>query len=112
MDRLTDYRRIIRQELQAFADWVGKADRGVRYEVVHDPAIDHFELVNSGWDGRRRIHGVVYHLDIIDGKVWVQYDATDRPIAEALAEAGIPKSDIVLAEKPADIRPHTGYGVG
>lgn len=37
---------------------------------------------------------------------------TDRPIAEELVRAGIPKEDIVLAEQPADVRPFTRYGVG
>jgi hypothetical protein len=54
----------------------------------------------------------MFHLDIIDGKIWIQYDGTDRPIAEELVRAGIPKEDIVLAEQPADVRPHTGFGVG
>lgn len=71
-----------------------------------------FELLRFGWEGHRRIHGTLFHLDIINGKVWIQYDGTDRPIAEELVRAGIPKEDIVLAEQPADIRPFTGYGVG
>lgn len=111
MDQVAHYREIIRKELEAFAAW-SKPGAGIRSEVVFDPVLDHFELVESGWEGRRRIHIVLFHLDIIDGKVWIQYDATDRPIAEELVRAGIPKSDIVLAEKPADLRPFTGYGVG
>lgn len=112
MDKLNQYRMIIRKELDDFAEWLKGSSRPLRYEVVHDPAIDHFELVEFGWEGHRRVHTVLFHLDIINGKVWVQYDATDRPIAEELVRAGIPKEDIVLAEQPADLRPHTGYGVG
>lgn len=112
MDKLNRYREIVRQELQAFADWITKPGSDILCEVVHDPILDHFELVRLGWEGRRRIHSVMFHLDIIDGKVWIQYDATHRPIAEELVRAGIPKEDIVLAEKPADVRPYTGYGVG
>jgi hypothetical protein len=110
MDKLTRYREIIRKELEGYAAWT-KPDENLRCEVVFDPVLDHFELVESGWQGRRRIHTVVFHLDIIDGKIWIQYDGTDRPIAEELVRAGVPKEDIVLAEKPADVRPHTGYGV-
>lgn len=80
--------------------------------MIHDPALDHFELMSHGFEGRRRGHQLLFHLDIIDGKVWVQYDGTDRPIAEELVRAGIPREDIVLGEKPADVRPFTGYGVG
>jgi XisI protein len=64
-----------------------------------------------GWDGVRRVHGSVVHVDIIDGKVWVQYDGTSRPIAEELVAAGIPREDIVLAFHPAGVRRHTGFAV-
>lgn len=112
MDKLTRYREVIRRVLEGYAEWYRQPKSALQCEVVHDPVLDHFELVHFGWDGHRRIHTVVFHLDIIDGKIWVQYDATDRPIAEELVRAGVPKEDIVLAEQPADVRPFTGYGVG
>lgn len=112
MDKLTRYREIIREELQGYAGWMTKPGAPLRCEVVFDPALDHFELVHFGWDGHRRVHSVVFHLDIIDGKVWVQHDATDRPIATELVRAGIPSEDIVLGFQPADIRQHTEFGVG
>ena len=65
-----------------------------------------------GWDGARRVHGSVIHFDIIDGKFWIQYDGTDRPVVDELEEAGVPKDDIVLAFQPPERRPHTGYAVG
>ena len=95
--KLARYRDIIRRELEGYADWVTKPNSPIRCEVVHDPVLDHFELVRFGWDGHRRIHTVMFHLDIIDGKIWIQYDGTDRPIAEELVRAGVPKEDIVLA---------------
>ena len=58
------------------------------------------------------MQGAFLHLDIINGKVWIQFNGTDQSVADELVAAGIPKEDIVLAEKPADIRPFTGYGVG
>jgi XisI protein len=112
MDKLTRYREIVRRELQGYADWLARPDKPIRYEVVFDPALDHFQLVYSGWDGRKRVHGSPFHLDIIDGKVWVQFDGTDRPIADELVRAGIPKEDIVLAEQPPEVRAHAGWGIG
>jgi len=111
MDKLTHYRDIIRRVLADYATWKPSSPQ-VASEVVFDPALDHFELIYLGWDGHRRIHSCVFHLDLIGGKIWIQYDGTDRPIAEELVRAGVPKADIVLAEKPADVRPFTGYGVG
>jgi hypothetical protein len=112
MDELTHYRETIRRVLKAYADWITQPNDPLQCEVVFDPALDHFELLQFGWEGHRRRHGVIFHLDIIDGKIWIQYDATDRPIAVELVAAGIPKDDIVLAEKPPEVRQYTGYGVG
>lgn len=110
MDKLTRYRETVRRVLEDYASWVTRND--VVAEVVQDPARDHFELLRFGWEGHRRIHSTMFHLDLINGKIWVQFDGTDRPIAEELVRAGVPKEDIVLAFHPAGVRPHTGYGVG
>ena len=112
MDKLTRYRAIIRHELQGYADWLTRPDGRVRSEIVFDPALDHFELVYHGWDGNKRVHSVPFHLDIIDGKIWIQHDGTDRPIAVELERAGVPKEDIVLGFQSAERRSHTGYGIG
>lgn len=31
-------------------------------------------LMHVGWDRGRRIHGSLVHVDIINGKVWIQRD--------------------------------------
>lgn len=67
--------------------------------------------LDVGWEKENRIHDCVIHLDIIDGKVWVQCDNTNRPVAEDLVEGGIPKEDIVLAFHPPRLWKHTGFGV-
>ena len=52
----------------------------------------------------------VIHIDIRDGKVWIEYNGTDAEIGAELVAAGIPKEDIVLGFQPAEIRPLTGCG--
>ncbi|MEB3118198.1 MAG: element excision factor XisI family protein [Limnothrix sp.] len=37
------------------------------------------------------------HIDLQQGKVWIQYDGTEVGIANELVERGIPKEEIVLA---------------
>ena len=80
-------------------------------EPIIDPERDHYEVVHIGWQGHRRVHGCVIHVDIINGKIWIQHDGTDRPIAEALVEAGVPREDIVLGFQPADVRKWTDFAV-
>jgi hypothetical protein len=111
MDTLTRYRQIVRQLIAEYARY--KPSHGqIDPEVVIDPERDHYELLHVGWDDQRRVHGAVLHIDIIGGKVWIQHDGTEDGVAEELVEAGIPRQDIVLGFRPADVRPLTGYGVG
>jgi hypothetical protein len=108
MDQLERYRKIVRDLIHTYARY--KPSLGeVQVEVVFDEANDHYELMYAGWNGPYRIHGSVLHLDIRNGKVWIQHDGTESGIAEELVEAGIPREHIVLAFKPPEVRPHTGF---
>jgi XisI protein len=111
MDRVERYREIVRRLIEEYARYKPSHGR-IDTETVIDRDKDHYELMHVGWDGVRRVHGCVVHIDIIDGKVWVQYDGTSQPVAEELVAAGIPREDIVLGFHPADVRPLTGYAAG
>lgn len=111
MDKLTRYRKIVTDAVHDYAAF-GTPPGDVRDEVVIDPDRDRYAVVSVGWDGHRRIHYTVIHLDIIGDKIWVQHDATDRPVAMELVRAGVPRSDIVLGFHPAHVRPHTEFAVG
>lgn len=83
----------------------------VEVETIFDDARGHYELVYNGWHDFRRIHGPVIHVDIRDGKVWIQHDGTESGIADELVEAGIPPEHIVLAFHHPDKRKYTGFAV-
>ncbi|NJN35488.1 MAG: XisI protein [Saprospiraceae bacterium] len=44
-----------------------------------------------GWEGYKRVFNLLFHLDIIGDKIWVQEDKMEYSIAEKLVEKGIPK---------------------
>ena len=83
----------------------------IESRVVVDDENDQYLLMNVGWDQGRRVHGCLVHLDIIDGKVWVQRDGTEDGIAVTLVNAGIPKDRIVLAFRSPELRQYTGFAV-
>jgi len=110
MDKLDCYREIIRRLIGEYASY--KPSHGhIETEAIVDTERDHYEVMHVGWDGVRRVHGSVIHLDIINGKIWIQHDGTNRPIAEALVAAGIPRDEIVLGFHPADVRKYTDFAV-
>ena len=73
-------------------------------KAVFDRTRDRYALINVGWDGRERVHGCLVHIDIIDGKFWIQRDGLEHGIASELLEAGIPKDRIVMAFRPIEVR--------
>ncbi len=81
-------------------------------QIIFDTERDHYQLVHVGWKSNgHRNYGCVLHLDIKDGKIWIQHDGTEEGIANALVDKGVPKQDIVLAFHHPSMRKHTDFAV-
>jgi hypothetical protein len=80
-------------------------------QFLFDRENDSYLLITVGWDGAKRINSCLVHLDIIDGKIWVQRDNTEDGVTYQLEAAGVPKDKIMLGFHPEDVREHTGYAV-
>lgn len=111
MDRLDHYRELIRQLLGEYASY--KPSYGdVEFEQIIDPVRDHYQLMSVGWNGHQRVHGCLLHIDIKNGKIWIQHDGTEEGVANRLVAAGVPKHDIVLAFHAPYKRPFTEFATG
>ena len=108
MDRDHRYREIVKSVLTDASNLFGQ-DSDLRTESIFDESLGHYQVGQVGWMGKKRIDQVYLHLDVIDEKVWVQYDGTELIIAERLYEAGIPREHIVLGFKPPFMRADTDY---
>jgi hypothetical protein len=71
-----------------------------------------YQVVHVGWSNKRRVYGCVLHLDIKDGKIWIQHDGTEGGIALELVDRGVPKQDIVLGFHSPFKRQFTEFAVG
>lgn len=110
MDTLATYRRIIENVLTGYTR-IPYAYGQMQSKTVFDRESDSYMLVTMGWDGVKRIHGCLVHVEIVNGKVWIQRDDTEYGIAYELEEAGIPKDHIVLGFQTPDVRQYTEYAV-
>ena len=110
MSTLDNYRKIITTTLEEYTR-IPYAYGDIRTEIVFDSTNDRYVLMNVGWFNGQRVHTCLIHIDIIDGKVWLQRNDTEDSIASILVEAGIPKEQIVLGLRPPEVRPYTGYAV-
>ena len=109
MDRLK-YQEPIEKILQSFSDMVTR--QGTEVEIIRDREGGHYLVMVAGWHNESRVYGSVIHIDIKDGKIWVQQDRTDTGVANELIEAGIPKSQIVLAFQSTFLRQFSDYAMG
>ena len=110
MENIEKYRKIIRELIEKHAQF--RPARGeVEVELNFDEANNHYALLFNGWNGPHRIEGNVIHIDIRNGKIWIQHDGTEESIAEELVAAGIPPNKIVLAYKSERMRQHTDFAV-
>lgn len=110
MATLETYRKYIQELLTEHSKLVW--DARIKAETIFDTERDRYQLVYVGWQGSKRVYGVVLHLDIINGKIWVQQDGTEVGIANKLVDLGVPKQDIVLGLDPPVMRQYTDFAVG
>lgn len=96
MDTLSQERETIERVLCQIARFYGAPD-GVRTITVFDREGGHYLLLREGWQGFERVHSAWVHVDLRDGKFWVQEDGTQDGIATELMAAGVPRERIVLA---------------
>jgi hypothetical protein len=110
MDSLDTFRKAITDILADYSrDPYAYGD--IQFEIVCDRPQDRYLLLINGWDGDKRVYGPLIHCDIIDGKVWIQYDGTEDGVAFELLRCGVPKEQIVLGFRPPAVREHTDFGV-
>lgn len=111
MATVRDYAELIKHVLREHAQ-LKPSYEGIAVELICDDTQGHYEIMLAGWVGDRRVHGSALHIDLRDGKIWIQHDGTERGVATEFMEAGVPPTDLVLAFHAPDDRKHTPFAIG
>ncbi|MGD1698847.1 XisI protein [Dapis sp. BLCC M229] len=110
MEKLIKYRNYVKNIITEYSQY--KPSYGdIEVQVIFDEQRDHYQLLNVGWHGNRRVRGCVLQIDIKDEKIWIQHDGTEIGIANELLDLGVPKSDIILAFLAPYKRQYSGFAV-
>lgn len=113
MDRVTLFYQKINEVITEYIE-ERKNSESVR-ELCYQPIIDkenhHFQLILLGWKDGRRIFSLLFHIDIIKDKIWIQEDNLEYSVAERLVAKKVAKKDIVLAYFSSAHRQHTEYAI-
>jgi len=107
---VTSCRKIIEQVLKPYTE-IPYAYGNVETKLILDRENDNYLLLAIGWDGVKRVHGTIVHIEIRDGKVWIQQDGTEHGVTDELLARGIPADQIVLGFHPVELRQYTGLAV-
>ncbi|MBC8183815.1 XisI protein [candidate division KSB1 bacterium] len=110
MDSLINYRQLVKNALRKLTE-IPYAHGEIHFETIFDSEADRYMLMVLGRRNKKRVHSCLAHIDIIDGKLWIQRDGTEHGIAKELLDAGIPKDHIVLGYRTPEIRKQTGLAV-
>jgi XisI protein len=104
------HRQVVMKILADYAD--RSIISSIQTLAVFDEKKDHYQLLDIGWDDEgRRVFQPILHLDLIDGKIWIQENSTDWDIAKALVEANIQPSEIVLGMHSKMLRQLGDYAI-
>lgn len=109
MEKVALYQRHIQEILHSF---VAEED-DTELRLICDTTRHHYQLLSVGWQNEiKRIMNIIAHVDIIDGKVWIQRDFTEPSVSDHLLARGVPNTDIVLGFQPPYKRQYTEFAVG
>ncbi|HEX4592498.1 MAG TPA: XisI protein [Gemmataceae bacterium] len=105
MDSLSRAQAAVRDLLSQYADLdsQGPPD-GLQTACVFDDEHGQYLVMRFGWSGQRRVEGILLHVRIHEGTVWLEENGTDRLIADELIARGVPAADIVLGFVPPEFR--------
>ena len=112
-DRWMDDRRYRSIIIDVLQDVVARSQAGsVRTVSVFDEASNQYQVLNIGWDeSGKRIFQPMIHLELLNGKIWIQENLTDLDIAKVFLEYDIEKSDIVLSLHSPGLRQFSEYAI-
>ncbi len=104
MEKVKKYQSILLKVLREYAAIKSPFMPDVENKVVADTANHHYQLVRMGWHQDKHVYYIVFHFEIINGKVWIQENRTDVKIDEELVAAGIEAGDIVSGMMLPEVR--------
>ncbi|MEH2070248.1 MAG: XisI protein [Nostoc sp.] len=110
MADLEKYRKCIRKLITEYSQ-LASSNNEIEAQTIFDVEKDHYQLIYIGWQNKRRVFGPVMHFDIINGKIWIQWNGTEEDVGEQLVAMGVPKHHIVVGFHPPYVRQYTDYAV-
>ena len=111
MDNTSKYSAIVQNVLENFVATRSSSRNEIQTLMLCDTVRHHHQIVRMGWRNDQQVFNVIFHIDVIEEKIWVQRNMSDYDIVGDIEAQGVPKKDIVLAFHIPAMRVHTEYAV-
>lgn len=104
MDKIEKYKKIIIEECTKLDSYINRDQPNIRYRSVIDQTSNHFITYAIGRDNKGQfVHDWVYHIELMNEKIFIHEDRSDEGIASILAEKGIDAAMIVKSFEELDL---------
>ena len=101
MDNLKKYQDAIIDLLEAYAAVPFSNTPTVEKQIIADRERNRFQVIAFGWENEDQlVNSTFLHLEIKDGKIWIQQNWTEIAVATELIQRGVLKTDIILGFVP------------
>lgn len=110
MEKLKKYQAAILQILLDYTK-IRYSNLDAENKLIADKENHHYQILTIGWEGKKFIHDCPIHMDIIDGKVWIQRNMTELDLGTLLMDRGVLKSDIVLGFLSPNTRKYSDFAI-
>lgn len=115
MAKIEQYRQHIQKLLMKYSSYQS-SEEDIEVQLLFDTERDHYQILDIGWDGYDRIYNCVMHLDIKDGRIWIQRNTTDirdesfqpqpNPRLEKLTKQEALEQEIAIWQKAICVNPN------
>lgn len=110
MDRIKKYQDLLQKEMEYHAE-LQPTNSDIKFQFVMNVERNQCILLALGWQNKVYKHYFLFHLEIIDGKIWLHENRTDIDIAKILVEKGIQPCDIFIAYLTKVEQKDSGYAM-
>ena len=111
MDRIKFFQDVIIDILKDNAAYYKGTTNPLNLLVISDKENNHFQRLMQGWRDKDYTFQSLIHLDIINEKIWIQWNNTACEIEIELLKKGVAANEIVLGVKSPEFRTYTDFAV-
>lgn len=94
MDRIALFRSALEEIIAEYAE-LPPVNLDVQAIRIQDTERGHYQLLWVGWDGWNRVCSISFHVDIKEGKLYIQEDRTEESIAAELKKRGVREEELL-----------------